>query len=789
MCRICIEAARATGYGSEHLGLAGVDTQPPLLPQAAIVSDFTALLSNSTWTGSTAVRQGAFVTYSFESFPASYLSGFYQASSLATFASLNEAEKQITRDALAQWGAISGLVFLETPSGAGQIRFGTYEFSAIPGSEGAAGFAYYPSASVSGFFANMNPIGGDVFIDKGQVGTQLMLHEIGHAIGLKHPFEGVDTLSSTLDNKTNTVMSYTGPWTTTLGYLDVQAAGYLYGTVDAGHLANWGWDPALLRLYQTGTTGANWIVGVTVQDYVFADNGNDTIATFDGFDTIFAGLGDDRVMAGADGDLIYGEGGNDFIYGEGGADYVDGGDGNDTIWGEEANDIISGGTGLDSLTGGIGDDYIDAGDGADIVWGEDGNDTLFGGTGADQLSGGAGNDTYYIDSTTDFVTFENSGYDTIFSTVNFSLGSLAIEELRAASWVVTGLSLTGSGGNNVLVGGGGNDTLASAGGIDTIYGGAGSDTANFQGAQSSYGLVRESGGQVYLRSAGGISVTYDVELLKFGVSPAISVGSLALGGGGTAGNDFINGASASDQLDGAVGNDTVNGGGGNDTVAGGSGDDVLAGGAGADFIVGGIGSDWFGANVDQSNGGTGVTVYLQFNIVLDGFGSTDTIMDVENVVGSNALFAGQSYWSDIMFGNGVANVLFAQGGNDYLDGGDGADSIYGGTGNDAIIGGAGNELIYGEAGIDYIYGGQGSDYIAGGADSDIFFFEAGLAGGVFDTIADFQPGLDYIGLSSSYASSVTVSTYAGVTYLSAGGWSTAINGGTAAQVEAAIFYF
>jgi hypothetical protein len=36
------------------------------------------------------------------------------------------------------------------------------------------------------------------------------VHEIGHALGFKHPFEGEPVLAIDLDSKSNTVMSYIG---------------------------------------------------------------------------------------------------------------------------------------------------------------------------------------------------------------------------------------------------------------------------------------------------------------------------------------------------------------------------------------------------------------------------------------------------------------------------------------------------------------------------------------------------------------------------------------------------
>ena len=74
-------------------------------------------------------------------------------------------------------------------------------------------------------------------------------------------------------------------------------------------------------------------------------------------------------------------------------------------------------------------------------------------------------------------------------------------------------------------------------------------------------------------------------------------------------------------------------------------------------------------------------------------GSTDSLLNIENLNGSG--------FDDALTGND-ANAIFGNDGNDTLEGNDGSDTLDGGDGNDSIEGdsGAGNDSLIGGAGAD-----------------------------------------------------------------------------------------
>jgi VCBS repeat-containing protein len=184
---------------------------------------------------------------------------------------------------------------------------------------------------------------------------------------------------------------------------------------------------------------------------------------------------------------------------------------------------------------------------------------------------------------------------------------------------------------------------------------------------------------------------------------------------GTSGNDILVDTGAGHTLLGGDGNDHLYGLGGNDILDGGSGADRMDGGSGVDTVT-------YAFSI------AGVTVNLSQSMQLGGYANGDTLLGIENLIGSQ--------FDDSLSGDQGGNTLQGLGGNDRLVGSAGADILIGDAGNDNLDGGAGK---------DQLEGGAGRDVITGGAGNDQFIYralsESGL--GLFsDLITDFGTSKD-----------------------------------------------
>jgi hypothetical protein len=282
------------------------------------VSDYTSLLSGYSWHSWIYTSKPIVLTYSF-----SQTSPYYMTEEkpeyVNTFAELNNWEQNVVRDALSSWSAVAGITFIETAK-IGDLNFSFVDMDAIGvGQDVAAGLGQYPSSYVfrdsadklnayTGEYRSSGDVWfGTAYRASGGYADDLIsvaLHEIGHALGLKHPHDISGTYDHILEPDTfgSTVMSYQYR-AHELGPIDVAAAQYLYGP--AGAAGDWIWNPAAQQFTFTGTTASEVIRGTALDDIVYGYGGYDIIVTSMGNDRIYVGSGEAMIKAGDGVDIAH----------------------------------------------------------------------------------------------------------------------------------------------------------------------------------------------------------------------------------------------------------------------------------------------------------------------------------------------------------------------------------------------------------------------------------------------------------------------------------------------------
>jgi serralysin len=120
----------------------------------------------------------------------------------------------------------------------------------------------------------------------GGEGYETLLHELGHMLGLKHPFEDLVQLPSATNNTAYTLMAYNdsgGPYSTYRQY-DLATLAWLYGGDGLGGALGLNSDTG--ARYLMGTNSGDNLIGTAFNDKLEGDGGNDIIDGGDGFDTV-----------------------------------------------------------------------------------------------------------------------------------------------------------------------------------------------------------------------------------------------------------------------------------------------------------------------------------------------------------------------------------------------------------------------------------------------------------------------------------------------------------------------
>ena len=333
----------ADGRGGEATATVAVTVEPPPDPDAlpyyidALLPPEEAKRLNYPDPVGTPVT----VTYTFlEAVPSYY--GSAAASIGETFRPFSSQQREATRAALAEIERFTNVTFVEVASPEeATITFGLRDLG-----DGTLGSAWYPiGTSVGTIYSDVwidTEVAGDTFI-AGTPGFFVLLHELGHALGLEHP-----ALPISEDNRQHTVMDYSAHPTMggdVTGYqlFDIAALQYLYGA-DTDATAGddvYGFS-ALDGIIRTlWDAGGHDVLDLSDSAYAVALNLNaGTFSTVSASGSNNVALAFGTVIEDAVGGAF-----DDVIIGNPAANRIEGGAGDDTLTGGGGGDVFVFGTG------------------------------------------------------------------------------------------------------------------------------------------------------------------------------------------------------------------------------------------------------------------------------------------------------------------------------------------------------------------------------------------------------------------------------------------------------------
>ena len=368
--------------------------------------------------------------------------------------------------------AFTNLSIQEAGRGSADIQVSGFNTNSII----SRSHAYYPGMPV---------FNGDTWLrsESGMPGDgshATVLHELGHALGLKHPHDSggdLPRMSATHDSSEYTVMTYNDTYGAPQTFMqyDIAALQAMYGadfTTNSGNTI-YTWSP------QTGETFINGVgQGAARNSLIFQTiwdgGGIDLYDVSNHFGNAVIDLNPGGAVKFAEGKLAWkGQGyvsGNVYnalLYQDDARSLIENaasGSGNDQIFGNAAQNVLRGNGGKDLLKGGAGNDALYGGDADDVLNGGLGADVLMGGNGTADFADYAGaKSSVIVRLDTGTATGDATAIGDILSEIENVRGGRADD------------ALYGSATSNVLEGGAGHDVLTGGEGGDVFYGGDGND--------------------------------------------------------------------------------------------------------------------------------------------------------------------------------------------------------------------------------------------------------------------------------------------------------------------------
>ena len=257
-----------------------------------------SLLSNYKWGG--AAGTGVTVTYSFpwaggafatHGGPEGTAYSQLDEPNGALHYGLDSVEQAATVAALGAWSSVANITptpLQESTTTVGDIRIG-WTSSAEVKTDGkiAWGWAYYPNA--------VRPSGGDVWLHAGEVtdtnwsagsyNYMSMMHELGHALGLKHPFADGTVINPLLANHQYSIMAYDAAIYSQFVDVTVTATGRSYSVHEVVPDTPMLYDMAAIQYmyganmsYRTGNDTYTFDTATPFLRTIWDAGGNDTIS-------------------------------------------------------------------------------------------------------------------------------------------------------------------------------------------------------------------------------------------------------------------------------------------------------------------------------------------------------------------------------------------------------------------------------------------------------------------------------------------------------------------------------